>query len=111
MAYTVPSAAPDMVNASSANLSSIDITWGEVPCQHRNGEITGYVVVYRKVFGRGRGERRQTQEGMVMVNGQTATIDNLDPLTEYSVMVAAVNSAGTGVFSEPVTAVTRGMIA
>ena len=95
-----------MVNVSSANLSSIDINWGEVPCQHRNGEITGYVVVYRKVLDRGRRER----EGMVMVNGQTATIDNLVPLTEYSVMVAAVNNAGTGVFSEPVIASTKGKI-
>ena len=92
-----------MVNVSSVDSSSIDINWGKVPCQHRNGEITGYVVKYRKVLGSGRGERRQTQEEMVTVNGQTTTIDNLDPLTEYSVMVAAVNSAGTGVFSDPVT--------
>ena len=99
-----------MVNASTVDSSSVNINWGEVPCQHRNGEITGYVVVYRKVLSSGNGERRQTQEGMVMVNGQTATIDNLDPITEYSVMVAAVNSAGTGVFSKPVTAVTRGKI-
>ena len=47
---------------------------------------------------------------MVIVNGQTATLNNLDPLTEYSVIVAAVNSAGTGVFSEPVIAVTQGKI-
>ena len=109
MFYTAPSAAPDMVNFSSVDSSSIDVNWGKVSCQHRNGEITGYVVVYMKILSRERGERRQTQEGMVMVNGQTATIDNLDPLTEYSVMVAAVNSAGTGVFSEPVTAITKGM--
>ena len=99
-----------MVNVSSVDSSSININWGEVPCQHRNGEITGYVVVYRKVLARGRRERRQTQEGMVMVKGQTATIDNLDPITKYSVMVAAVNNAGTGVFSEPVTASTKGKI-
>ena len=99
-----------MVNVSSVVSSFINISWGEVPCQHRNGEITGYVVVYRKVLRSGNRERRQTQEGMVIVNGQTATINNLDPLTEYSVIVAAVNSAGTGVFSEPVIAVTQGKI-
>ena len=52
---------------------------------------------------------RQTQEERIMVDGHTATIDDLDPLTEYSVMVAGVNSAGTGQFSEPVTVVTEGM--
>ena len=109
MLIAAPSAAPDMVNVSTVDSSSVNINWGEVPCQHRNGEITRYVVVYRKVLSSGNGER-QTQEGMVMVNGQTATINNLDPLTEYSVIVAAVNSAGTGVFSEPVIAVTQGKI-
>ena len=46
---------------------------------------------------------RQTQEVLVM-DGRATTIDDLDPLTaEYSIMVAAVNSNGTGQFSEPVT--------
>ena len=52
---------------------------------------------------------RQTQEERIMVDGHTATIDDLDPLTEYSVMVAGVNSAGTGQFSKPVTVVTEGI--
>ena len=52
---------------------------------------------------------RETHNKMIMVDGHTATIDDLDPLTEYSVMVAGVNSAGTGQFSEPVTVATLGM--
>ena len=50
---------------------------------------------------------RQTQEEGIMVDGHTTTIDDVDPLTEYSVMVAGVNSKGTGHFSEPVTVVTH----
>ena len=98
-----------MINISSVRSSSIDISWGEVPCLHRNGEITGYVIMYKKkgVNGGGRQMSRQTQEVRIMVDGHTATIDDLDPLTEYSVMVAGVNSAGTGQFSEPVTVVTE----
>ena len=44
------------------------------------------------------------------MDGHIATIDDLDPLTEYSVMVAGVNSAGTGQFSDPVTVATEGII-
>ena len=98
-----------MVNVSSVRSFSIDVSWGEVPCPHRNGEITGYVIMYKKkgVSGEGRQMSRQTQEERIMVDGHTATIDDLDPFTEYSVMVAGVNSAGTGKFSEPVTVVTE----
>ena len=44
---------------------------------------------------------------IVMVDGQAITLDDLEPLAEYSIMVAAVNSNGTGQFSEPVTIVTH----
>ena len=51
---------------------------------------------------------RQSQVKMIMVDGHIVTIDNLDLLTEYSVMVAGVSSAGTGQFSKPVTVVSEG---
>ena len=49
--------------------------------------------------------QRQTE---AVVDGQAITLDDLEPLTEYSIMVAALNSNGTGQFSEPVTIVTQG---
>ena len=59
----------------------------------RNGEITGYTV-------------EVTLSGMVVatenVNDGSArrgTVSGLTPSTEYLVLVAAVNSAGTGPFS------------
>ena len=110
--YAAPSASPKMVNVSSVRSSSIDVSWGEVPCPHRNGEITGYVIMYKKkgVNGEGGQGNRQTQEERIMVDGHTVTIDDLDPLTEYSVMVAGVNNAGTGQFNHPVTVVTQGIL-
>ena len=98
-----------MVNINSVRSSSIDVSWGELPCPHRNGEITGYVIMYKQKGERGGGRQmsRQSQVERIMVDGHTVTIDDLDPLTEYSVMVAGVNSAGTGQFSEPVTVVTE----
>ena len=107
--YTVPSTSPEIVNISSQS-STIVVSWRDLSCPHRNGEITGYVIMYWKTReGRGGGggqESRQTHNERIMVDGHTVTIDDLDPLTEYSVMVAGVNSAGTGHFSDPVTVVT-----
>ena len=40
-------------------------------------------------------------------NVTTATIPNLVPLITYEIEVAAVNSAGTGLFSPVMTATTR----
>ena len=34
-------------------------------------------------------------------------IQDLKPVTSYSIQVAAANSFGTGVYSEPVTCITR----
>ena len=98
MIHSVPSAPPEMVNVSSVQGSSIIVSWGEVPCRHRNGEIIRYVVEYI--------EERRTQEMIIMVDDQATTLDDLEPLTEYSIMVAAVNSNGTGQFSEPISIVT-----
>ena len=64
-----------------------------MPCIHHNGEIIGYTV-------------EVTLSGMVVatenVNGGSArrgTVSGLNPATDYLVLVAAVNSAGTGSFS------------
>ena len=92
-----------MVNVISVPVSlSIIVSWREVPCQNRNGEITRYVVEYNE-------QQERSQRVMIMMDaGQTTTLHNLKPLTEYSIMVAAVNSNGTGQFSQQVTIVTKG---
>ena len=95
-----PSAAPDPVTVTGVT-SSITIQWGEVECIDRNGEIAGYSVRYsgggsintRSVSG---GDTRQT------------TISGLTPSTDYTIIVAAVNSAGTGQYSTGVVERTAG---
>ena len=59
----------------------------------RNGEITGYTV-------------NATLSGMAVAtenvnygSAREGTVSGLTPSTEYTVTVAAVNSAGTGPFS------------
>ena len=95
-----PSAAPTSVSASSTS-SSITVQWGAVDCIHRNGDITGYSVRYG-VQGSGEGDRTveiasgDSSGGMYQISG-------LSSATVYTIEVAAVNSAGIGDYSDPIT--------
>ena len=103
--YSVPapSAPPTSVSTSDVTSSSITVQWGAVDCIHRNGDITGYSVRYG-VQGSG-----STQTLNVSGSATTeATISGLESATNYSIEVAAVNSAGTGVYSAPLTALNSG---
>ena len=75
-----------------------------MPCADQNGAITGYSVQYG-VIGNGSTEN-------VTVDGADTTqttIEALMPSTNYSIQVAAVNSAGTGEYSEPRDQLTQGL--
>ena len=101
---SAPSAPPSSVNATVESSTNITVQWGEVPCIHQNGAITGYSVQYG-VVGNG------STENMTVDGASTTqtTISGLNPSTNYSIEVAAVNSAGTGVYSEPRTQLTEGL--
>ena len=86
---TAPSAGPASVTAGTVTANSITVQWEEVPCLHRNGEITGYTVVARTS-----GEVVKSVD-VDADDGREVTVSGLNPNTQYSVIVAAVNSAGT----------------
>ena len=101
----VPSAAPTSVSVSEVTSSSITVQWGAVDCIHRNGDITGYSVRY--------GVQGSVSTQTVSVSGGGAmqtTISGLMPSTTYSIEVAAVNSAGTGMYSDAVADLTLGIV-
>ena len=81
--------------------SNITVGWGELDCIHHNGDITGYSVRYG-VQGTAEGDRT-----VKMASGDSSggmyTISELSAATVYTVEVAAVNSADTGVYSDPIT--------
>ena len=74
--------------------STISVEWGLVNCSHRNGIILGYTVLY-EVVGSG-----NIQYLNVSARSTVGSINELMPFMTYSISVAAVNSAGTGVFSD-----------
>ena len=78
--------------------SSITVQWDALDCIHHNGDITGYSVQYG-VQGSG-----STQT--IYISGGSVYISSLMPSTTYSIQVAAVNSADTGVYSDPIKAKT-----
>ena len=99
-ALSVP---PTSVRTSAVTSSSITVQWGAVDCIHRNGDITGYSVRYG-VQGSGSTQTESVSGG----TATEATISGLVAGTNYSIEVAAVNSAGTGVYSDTLTVLTSG---
>ena len=76
---------------------SITLQWETVPCEHRNGDITGYSVKYGEM-----GSLDNEYKTVMNITGAgvtEATIPNLMLSTNYSIQIAAVNNAGTGVFN------------
>ena len=100
-----PSAAPTSVSASEVTSSSITVQWGAVDCIHRNGDITGYSVGYG-VQGSGSTQTESVSGGGVTM-GQ---VSGLVASTTYSIEVAAVNSAGTGIYSPIIMQLTQGIV-
>ena len=99
---TAPTGAPNGVAEVSTASNSITVGWEEVDCLLRNGMITGYTA---------QAVRNGVVEGTASVGGDArqATISGLESSTEYSIQLAALNSAGTGLFSSPpITVMTSG---
>ena len=94
LTYPAPSAPPDSVRLSVVSSTSITVQWEMVPCIHRNGDITDYSVQYTR--------GGVTDSNSVSGGDATmTTIEGLRPSTTYSITMAAVNDAGTGVYSDP----------
>ena len=87
-----PTAAPKR-SWTFATSYSITLQWETVPCEHRNGDITGYSVKYGVM-----GSLINQSKTVMNITGADvteATIFNLILDTNYSIQIAAVNNAGS----------------
>ena len=89
-----PSAPPTFVSTSKVTSSSISLHWGPVDCIQRNGDISGYTVQY-EVQGSGNIQNKRVSGNAT----NEVTILELNVSANYNIQVAAVNSAGVGVYS------------
>ena len=96
--YSVPSGAPQSLEAMLVQPTEVSLRWREVACVQQNGPITSYVVRYYATCG---ADRHVQWNKSIVTAG--STIDGLAPNTEYAFQVAAINGNGTGPFSEPIT--------
>ena len=78
------------------NSATILVQWDEVPCLDQNSIIAGYTVQYQ--FG------DQSSSVSITVANRMASLTSLQPFTDYSIQVAAVNSNNDmGPLSTPIT--------
>ena len=81
------------MDAYAISSTAITVQWEALPCIEQNGDITDYTVT---VLGGGEIERVKDVDG----NVNEVIIPELTPSTTYSIQVAAVNSQGTGPYSD-----------
>ena len=86
------------MHAPDVSSSSITVHWGAIDCIYQNGDITGYSVRYG-VEGSGSMKTLNVSGG----SATEVTISGLKNATTYVIEVAAVNSAGIGEYSTPLT--------
>ena len=81
-----------MPTASATTATNISISWTQISCIDRNGDITGYRILYGPV----------NTAHVTLDHQSTSTsrdFTGLIPFTIYTFSVSGVNSQGAGAFS------------
>lgn len=93
---SVPSSGPVKVEANATSSTTIVVRWGEVPKEHRNGQIEGFKVFY------GAGNRGSVLHKTIANNNTfTTTLTELKKFVIYHIQVLAYTRLGDGTLSTP----------
>ncbi len=87
--YLVPDRGP--VNVTGLNISStaVNISWGLIPKEYRNGIIIGYRLYYDDYF-------RHSGSITLPMSQRNVILDDLNSYTLYNISVAGLTKAGEG---------------
>ncbi|KAL1140779.1 hypothetical protein AAG570_000709, partial [Ranatra chinensis] len=93
---SVPSFGPMGVEANTTSSTTIVVRWGDVPREHRNGQIEGFKVYYG-------GVRNQPPKIKDIPSNKTftTTLTELRKFQVYSIQVLSYTRLGDGVLSMP----------
>ena len=88
---TAPTASVNNITFSSVESVSMIVSWGEVPCNGRNGPITGYYLTYTNITS-------NTSYTVNITGGNNTmyTLTGLIPYTNYTVSIIPYNYDMTG---------------
>ena len=95
-----PSSPPTHLTASAINPITVRLEWIQLGRETINGVQTQYSIIFSRT------DRNAEHELLVSANLQSYDVTSLDEYTNYTFKIAAVNSAGTGVYSGYVSAQT-----
>ena len=95
-----PTAAPRGVTLQAASSTVLDLRWVSPSNEEWNGERRGFRVVLVEVES----NRRETSFTIDNSRATSHRIPSLHPAYNYQCRIAAFNSAGTGPYSDTVTA-------
>ena len=84
--YLAPTAPVDDIIFSSVESVSMTVSWDEVPCNGRNGPITGYYLTYSNIFSNTSYTVNITRGDKRMYN-----LTGLIPYTNYTVSIIPYN--------------------
>ena len=95
-----PVTSPTGFAVVSVDSTYVTLTWDELSCSNQNGPILGHVVQY--IPDGGTASTAELSLGTNQLNG-------LASCTRYTLMIAAKNDVGIGVFSPSLSVVTSGI--
>ena len=87
----------------SVGVTDATFSWSKLPIQEHNGFLSSYILTLEK-----QGLEGGSVDFNVAPEDEFYGIDRLEPCTEYSVKIAAVNNVGRGEFSSRKTFRTKG---
>ena len=91
-----PSGPPQQVTLSDVTSRSINVSWGPVPANDRNGIILGYKLNYRALPNHGIVTEFLNISNEQQNEGRTKILQTLNEFTNYSVSVLAFTIVGDG---------------
>ena len=92
--YTAPSSAPSYIEVTAVDYTTMKVRWNELACTEMNGPMKWWNVLIR----RDSNVVAQLSAASYMTE---ITVPALQPLSEYSATVTAVNGKGWGPESTP----------
>lgn len=87
--------APGSLHVDDVDKDQVTLSWSS-PLRDGGSKITGFIVEKKKL-----GDNDWSKAVSLPANTASATIDNLEPNSDYEFRVRAVNAAGPGDASTP----------